>query len=217
MCQFSTNLGKNFWCLFIIFSIWGSSLCDGFFIFLNHSIEYNYNLRTSSYFPLHFLYNLREVMSLLCTSASTLALLIIYMTSASHAIFLSSNFSKKWEYWRTCFDYLICHENKCPTVGDDTVNYAVESKCHSFCDCYYCHPPYRTVIIWLAVRIFKIDEIWYFFVLCSKPSDNSLYILFLFFEIILSDLTLNWNSHIPKQSFVHSFMYSFKGIYWDYI
>lgn len=189
------NRGKNFWCFFIIFSIWGSFLCDDFFIFLNHSVEYNYNLRTSLYFPLHFLYNLREVMSLLCTSASTLALLIIYMTLASHAIFFSSNFFlQKMRYWSTCFDYLICHENKCHTVGDDTVNYAVESKCYSFCDCYYCPLPYRSVIIWLAVRIFKIDEIWYSFILCSKPSDNSLHILFLFFEIILLDLTLNWKT-----------------------
>lgn len=196
-----------FWYLFIMFSPWCSFFCNGFFIFLTHSVEWNYNVRTSPYLPLHILHNFRDVTRNCFAHLHT-------GTAYSVLSALVSN-STEWRYWSTCSDCLkICRENECRNVDDDPVNYKVESKCYSHCDC-YCHFPYRTVIVWLAMSIFMTDKIWLVLLLCFKPSDDSLYILVLFFEVIWS--ALMFKTHIPKQSFVHLFMHSFKGICWEHI
>lgn len=107
--------------------------------------------------------------------------------------------SSKWGYWSTCSDYSkMCHENKCHNVGDDNVNYKVEANCYLYCDCYCCHFPFR---LWSPDWLWEYSwliKIWYSFALSSKPSDNALYIHFPCFEVILTALTFNCKTHIPK-------------------
>lgn len=138
--------------------------------------------------------------------------LIISMTWASDAISLNSNFFLyTMGILKHLLDYAtICHENKCHNVGKDTVNYQVESKCYS-----YVIAVTATfligLIIWLAVRIFMTDKIWHSFALCSRLSDNSLYVLFLFFfEVIWLALTFNCKTLTSPNNnlFIHSCIHS---------
>lgn len=148
-------------------------------------------MRTSPHFLLHILHSFREVIPNCFGHLPTHWhwLLSAWPDQVMQFLPAPVSSSTKWGYWSTCsYDPKICRENECHDVGDDTVNCEVKSKCYPYGDCCYCHLFYRTVIIWLAMRIFMTDKIWLILLLSVPNLQTILSIIMIYFLKLFGQL-----------------------------